>query len=74
MPKIQVEEDRCKGCGLCVAACPRHCIEMAKEINRHGYFYARMTNRDLCIGCRLCAIACPDVGIKVYGKGRKGMP
>jgi Fe-S-cluster-containing hydrogenase component 2 len=47
---------------------------MAKEINRHGYFYARMTDKELCIGCKLCAMACPDTGIEVYGKKRKGTP
>ena len=71
MPNILINEERCKGCALCVAACPRHAIEMAKEINRQGYFYARITNRDPCIGCRLCAMACPDVGIRVYGKSLK---
>jgi 2-oxoglutarate ferredoxin oxidoreductase subunit delta len=72
VPRIAINEDRCKGCGLCVSACPRHAIEMAKEINRHGYFFARMTDKELCIGCKLCAMACPDTGIEVYGKKRKG--
>ncbi|MFH1263089.1 MAG: 4Fe-4S binding protein [Pseudomonadota bacterium] len=68
MPRIVVNEERCKGCELCVAACPKKIIEMSKAINRQGYFFAQITNRDLCTGCKLCAIACPDVGIQVFGK------
>jgi 2-oxoglutarate ferredoxin oxidoreductase subunit delta len=71
VPKIVVNEERCKGCELCVAACPKKIIEMAKEINRHGYFYATVTNAELCTGCKLCAMACPDVGIQVFGRRAK---
>jgi len=74
VPYIVIDEERCKGCGLCVAACAKKAIEMAKVINRQGYFYARQTNRDLCSGCRLCAVACPDVGIQVFGKKKREVP
>jgi 2-oxoglutarate ferredoxin oxidoreductase subunit delta len=69
MPKIVVDEARCKGCERCVEACPQGVIAMAKELNEKGYFFAQPVNQPLCIGCRLCAITCPDVAIQVYVHG-----
>lgn len=69
MPKIVVDKGRCKGCERCVEACPQQVIEMSKELNEKGYFFAHPERQPLCIGCRLCAITCPDVAIKVYVHG-----
>ncbi len=38
MPKITVNEDICKGCGLCTANCPKKIIRLAKDrLNDKGY-------------------------------------
>jgi 2-oxoglutarate ferredoxin oxidoreductase subunit delta len=63
--KIVIEMERCKGCGLCITVCPRHCIEIAQESNKNGYFPARATNVG-CTGCASCAIVCPEGIIEVY--------
>ena len=63
--KTVIDSERCKGCGLCVKACPRHRIGMAKASNRNGFFPAE-THSQGCNGCGLCAIVCPDAAIKVY--------
>lgn len=66
MAKIIVDENLCKGCGLCVYACPKNIIELAKDkINLKGYHPAELINEEECIGCRACAIMCPDVAIIV---------
>ncbi len=69
MPRIEITRDACKGCELCVHACPQSILRMSKEINKKGYFYAQMADQPRCLGCRLCAITCPDVAItiKVHG-------
>ncbi len=63
---IVVEEEKCKGCSLCVVACPTAVIELVREVNGKGYHYAHMANPDACIGCSSCALVCPDSVITVY--------
>ena len=69
MPKVVIDNDRCKGCELCTFACPQDIIKMSRNINTKGYFYAEVIDQPRCIGCRLCAITCPDVAIEVYVNG-----
>lgn len=66
MAKVTFMEDLCKGCGLCVTACPKHIIAIDKEkINKKGHSPAKMTNQEACIGCAFCATMCPDCVITV---------
>ena len=66
---IVVNTDRCKGCALCVEACPKDVIALAqKKVNIHGYPYVVAVNPDDCIGCASCGIVCPDGCITVYKK------
>jgi len=72
MGEVVIEEKACKGCALCVHACPLHLIEISKRINSKGYFPAEFVDRDKkCTGCTLCAITCPDIAIEVYREKRK---
>jgi len=63
---IVIDREHCKGCELCVTACPTDVIRMEKEVNGKGYYYAYPANPDLCIGCANCAMVCPDGVITVY--------
>ena len=63
---IVVDTERCKGCNLCVVACPLHVISLAKEVNVKGYNYARQVLEDTCNGCSSRATVCPDGCISVY--------
>jgi len=63
--KIIINTERCKGCGLCVAVCPKSSIIISKKSNKSGYFPAETSNTD-CTGCALCAIICPEVVIEVF--------
>lgn len=66
---IVVNTERCKGCELCVEACPLNIIRLAdKMVNRRGYRYVEQVNAEACTGCTSCAIVCPDGCITVYRK------
>jgi len=63
---IVVDIEKCKGCELCVVACPSKVIRLADDVNGKGYHYAYMENPDACTGCVNCALVCPDSVITVY--------
>ncbi|OFX83248.1 MAG: ferredoxin [Bacteroidetes bacterium GWF2_33_16] len=63
---IVVNIERCKGCGVCVPACPTEVIALHDEVNGKGYHYAYMANPEACTGCANCAMVCPDAVITVY--------
>ncbi len=66
MSKMTVNEKRCKGCGLCITACPKKIIQISKEkLNEKGYYPARCIEMDKCIGCGMCALMCPEIAITV---------
>ncbi|MEA3444459.1 MAG: 4Fe-4S binding protein [Bacteroidota bacterium] len=63
---IVIDKEKCKGCEVCIDACPTNVISMAKEVNGKGYHYAYPENKEACTGCSNCAIVCPDGVITVY--------
>lgn len=66
---ITVDVNRCKGCSLCVVACPKDVIALAdRKVNAHGYPYVEAARPADCIGCASCGIVCPDGCITVYRK------
>jgi 2-oxoglutarate ferredoxin oxidoreductase subunit delta len=69
MSLVNIDRNRCKGCELCVGACPQGVLAMSRKINVKGYFPAEVAEPCRCIGCRLCAITCPDVAIDISVQG-----
>jgi len=66
MAKLTFEKDLCKGCGLCVEACPKGLLSIDNNsLNARGYNYAVINDESACIGCAICARMCPDCIIKV---------
>ncbi len=71
LPRIEILEEECKGCGLCIQDCPVKVIEVSPSLNSHGYHPARYKGEG-CIGCGICFYVCPEPGaITVYMKGYK---
>ena len=66
MARAEIDEMRCKGCGLCTTACPGKLIRLSDKINNLGYTPAIIDNMEKCTGCALCAEMCPDVAIMVF--------
>ena len=61
-----VDKERCKGCGVCVDACPCRVLALSAEVNGKGYSYVMMANADACTGCASCGIICPDSCLVIY--------
>lgn len=66
MSHIVIDEERCKGCGLCTIACTRKLVSLSDTPNSLGFTVAVFSNPDQCTGCKLCAEMCPDVAIAVF--------
>ena len=64
---LVVASERCKGCELCVTACPQHVLELDSSIvNALGYHPVRLTDAGACTSCAFCARVCPDTVFTVY--------
>jgi len=60
-----VDEEICKGCGLCAAFCPMKAIRLAEHMNTRGFHPAALLSPDDCTGCARCALMCPDACIRI---------
>jgi NAD-dependent dihydropyrimidine dehydrogenase PreA subunit len=58
---LQIDVDECKGCGLCIEACPPKVIGMSDGLNHYGYRTAVYAGAG-CTGCGICFMACPEPG------------
>jgi 2-oxoglutarate ferredoxin oxidoreductase subunit delta len=55
----EIKRAWCKGCGICVAFCPREALSidtMEKAVLSH---------RERCNGCGMCELRCPDFAIEL---------
>lgn len=59
--KLVINTDWCKGCGICVAFCPKKVLTLKKEkvaLSGEG-----------CILCGQCELRCPDYAIYLDEEG-----
>ena len=70
---VLINRDVCKGCELCIPACPQDSLGLSDQINRQGYRYAQLV-KDNCTGCIICALVCPDSAITVYQQPKAKAP
>ncbi len=58
---LRIDGDECKGCGLCIEACPPKVIGISEHLNHYGYRTAVYAGAG-CTGCGICFMACPEPG------------
>lgn len=56
---IDIVEKWCKGCGLCIAICPKKVLELSEQVK------STAARPDDCIGCHQCDNVCPDMAITI---------
>ena len=61
---VVIATERCKGCELCIPACPPRVLSMSQERNAIGYRYPLL--HPGCTGCQACLLVCPDFCFEVY--------
>lgn len=70
MKRVEINEERCKSCELCVNVCPKTILRISfKRMNRQGHRPAEVVDNERCIGCAFCATVCPDCAISIYEEG-----
>jgi 2-oxoglutarate ferredoxin oxidoreductase subunit delta len=69
---LAIATDRCKGCELCVSACPYHLLALDREVvNALGYHPIELLDAALCTSCAFCARVCPDAVFTVYAPPKR---
>jgi len=82
MAKIIINQERCKGCLLCINFCPKGLIKKSSKLNKKGLNFVEFSRRENfnvggippkageevadCIGCMQCAVICAECCIEVY--------
>jgi len=62
---IEINEDWCKGCKVCIERCPVNALEESDILNKRGVRPPRLKKINKCNYCRLCELLCPDLAITV---------
>lgn len=66
--RVHIDPERCKGCGLCVAVCPKHHLSAAAQTDRRGIRIVRPAEGGRCTACGACYAVCPDAAVTVYAQ------
>jgi 2-oxoglutarate ferredoxin oxidoreductase subunit delta len=63
---VIVDTGRCKGCELCVAACPHASLALDLDtVNPLGHHPVALVDPSSCTSCAFCARVCPDAVLTV---------
>ena len=68
---IEVKDDWCKGCNICIDRCPVNALEESDKLNKRGIRPPRLKKINECNYCRLCELICPDMAISVFAEDKK---
>lgn len=62
---IEINDDWCKGCAICVEFCPKDVLQMTFMDK------VEVKNLEACTKCLRCEQLCPDFAIVVHGEPGK---
>lgn len=68
--RVEIVADLCKGCLLCIEACPPGVLIASENLNKMGYHPVEYLG-ERCTGCGICFYVCPEPGsLRVYKRAR----
>ena len=67
--RVDLDSEECKGCGLCVEACPPKVLALTPPLNPYGYHPVTYLGEG-CTGCGICFFACPEPGAIIVWRVR----
>lgn len=70
MNGVLINQNNCKSCGYCVAACPKKALTISEQLNSHGYQFVTI-DEERCIQCGICYTVCPDYVFTINTEGGK---
>ncbi|MFP4475813.1 MAG: ferredoxin family protein [Desulfatibacillaceae bacterium] len=56
---VAIKKEWCKGCGICIAFCPKKVLEFDKS------GVATVARPEDCIQCGMCELRCPDLAMEL---------
>lgn len=65
MAKIKLNQNWCKGCGLCIEICPKNVYDRESNVSPKGFRGIKIKNPEACNQCELCELLCPDLAITI---------
>lgn len=70
MSHIEIDEQKCKACYLCIDECPKKLIKVGEKVNKLGAKPVEFCDpKGECLGCAMCATRCPDMAITKVFRG-----
>ncbi|MEM2986499.1 MAG: 4Fe-4S binding protein [Nitrososphaerota archaeon] len=66
--EIVIDEEKCKGCGICIALCPLKVLIKSDKLSSQGVNLPFPIDKDKCSGCKICEYYCPDFAIYIIGE------
>ncbi len=64
---VVILKERCKGCGYCIAVCPKKALTQTQNLNKQGYNYVEV-DEETCVECGMCYTMCPESVFEIYGE------
>jgi 2-oxoglutarate ferredoxin oxidoreductase subunit beta len=69
--RLEIDAERCKGCGFCVEFCPKNTLAMSDEFNSKGYHPPMVADPESCTYCDMCEMVCPEFAIYAVSEKNK---